>query len=100
MAAGLRLSVAADPANPPSGYSVSVSPEGTRLAFVASGRSGQLLWMRPLSEEAARPLPGTEGADELFWAPYGRSVGFFTPPRLRRMDLASASRRTPPPIPA
>ena len=89
----VRLSLAADPGNPPSGYSVSVSPDGTRVAFVASGKAGPLLWMRQLSEEAAKPLPGTEGADELFWAPDGRSLGFFTPTQLRRIDLVSGTVR-------
>jgi hypothetical protein len=96
----VRLSLAADPANPASGYSVSVSPDGTRVAFVASGKSGPLLWMRQLSEEAAKPLPGTEGADELFWAPDGRSLGFFTPTQLRRIDLASGAVRTLAEIPS
>ena len=96
----VRLSLAADPGNPPSGYSVSVSPDGTRVAFVASGKSGQLLWMRQLSEEAAKPLPGTDGADQLFWAPDGRSLGFFTPTQLRRIDLASGTVRTLAEIPS
>lgn len=96
----VRLSLAADPGNPASGYSVSVSPDGTRVAFVATGKSGQLLWMRQLSEEAAKPLPGTEGADELFWAPDGRSLGFFTPTQLRRIDLASGAVRTLAEIPS
>jgi serine/threonine protein kinase len=96
----VRLSLATDPGNPTSGYSVSVSPDGTHVAFVASGKSGQLLWMRQLSEEAAKPLPGTDGADELFWAPDGRSLGFFTPTQLRRIDLASGTVRTLAEIPS
>ena len=99
-AAPVRLSLMSDPANPPSGYSVSVSPDGTRVAFVASGKSGQMLWLRPLTEEAARPLPGTEGADELFWSPDSRSIGFFTPTQLRRIDLGPGSIRTLAEIPS
>jgi Tol biopolymer transport system component len=96
----VRLSLAADAANPASGYSVSVSPDGTRVAYVASGKSGQLLWLRLLSEETAKPLPGTEGADELFWSPDGRSIGFFTPTQLKRIDLGPGSVRTLADIPS
>ncbi|HVS03082.1 MAG TPA: protein kinase [Thermoanaerobaculia bacterium] len=70
--------------------SLAVSPDGGRIAFVAVGaetRSPQI-WLRALDELAARPVPGTEGASSVFWSPDGRSLGFFSAGRLRRVGLA------------
>jgi len=50
---------------------IALSPDGRRLAFIASGASGQsMLWVRPLDSLAARPLPGTEGAGRFFRSKY------------------------------
>jgi Tol biopolymer transport system component len=55
-----------------------LSPDGHRLAFIASGPDGQrMVWVRPLDSLAARALPGTEGATfALFWSPDSRFIGF------------------------
>src|SRR5262249_10142271 len=38
-----------------------LSPDGSRLVFLASGRDGKnMLWLRPLDSGAAIPLAGTE----------------------------------------
>ncbi|CAG0969605.1 partial Serine/threonine-protein kinase PknB, partial [Gammaproteobacteria bacterium] len=69
--------------------SVVLSPDGTRLAFVAAGADGRnVLWIRPLDSLEARPLPGTERAFSPFWSPDGLSVAFFTPEKLKRIDAA------------
>ena len=55
-----------------------LSPDGRTIAFIASATElGSALWVRHLDEVEARALPGTEGAQEPFWAPDGRSIGFF-----------------------
>jgi len=62
---------------------VAVSPDGTALAFAASGTDGeQRIWVRPLASPTARVLPGTEGATFPFWSGDGRSLGFFTREKL------------------
>jgi hypothetical protein len=49
-----------------------LSPDGTRLAFVAIGDNGRTsLWMRTLSTSAAHRLDETEGA----MYPFGRRMG-------------------------
>ena len=69
--------------------SVVLSPDGTRLAFVAPGADGRnVLWIRPLDSLEARPLPGTERAYSPFWSPDSLSVAFFTPDKLKRIDAA------------
>ena len=65
------------------------SPDGRRLAYVAPGPGGKsFLWVRSLdSLEDASPLKGTEGADDPFWAPDGRRIGFFAGRKLMRIEV-------------
>jgi Tol biopolymer transport system component/predicted Ser/Thr protein kinase len=69
-----------------------VSPDGRSIAFVASYPGARaLLWVRRLDSLTASPLPGTEEAMHPFWSPDGRSLGFFTPTAVKRVDLASGA---------
>lgn len=69
-----------------------VSPDGRFLVFGAgSGERAPELWLRPIDSVAARPLPGTEGADFPFWSPDSRSIAFFTGDQLKRLDLAGGA---------
>ena len=66
----------------------SMSPDGRRIAFTARNEAGQvLLWVRALDAVTAQPLPGTDGAALPFWSPNSRSLGFFTPGNLKRIDV-------------
>jgi Tol biopolymer transport system component len=68
---------------------VAVSPDGRRLAFAARDASGRvMLWVRPLDAAQAQMLSGTEGASYPFWSPDGKSIGFFGPGMLRKIDAA------------
>jgi eukaryotic-like serine/threonine-protein kinase len=68
-----------------------LSPDGTRVAFIAN-RDGKLsLWVRSLDKLEANELPGTEGAYFPFWSPDGRSLGFFARGKLWRMDANGGS---------
>ena len=63
-----------------SASSVIISPDGTRLVYVASVAGGpQKLFTRRLDQPNATELPGTEGADLPFFSPDGQWVGFATP---------------------
>jgi len=84
---GARLEISGDDAGPPA-----LSPDGTMLVFSAvGGGGGKRLWLRRLDDFAARALPGTDGASYPFWSPDSRSIGFFSPTRLKRLDLAQGS---------
>ncbi len=55
----------------------SVSPDGSKVAFVAMDPSGHSqLWLRDFDSATAQPLPGTEDAWGPFWSPDGRFVAF------------------------
>ena len=71
------------------GTGVAISPDGTTLAFLATGPSGAgMLWVRPVDAFEARALPGTEGATWPFWSPDSRFIAYFTPGALKRIDSA------------
>ncbi len=71
------------------GGSVSVSPDGRRLAFVATTAEGKnLLWVRSLDALSAQALTGTEGATYPFWSPDSRALGFFADEKLKRIEAA------------
>ena len=68
-----------------------LSPDGSRLAFLA-GRAGvSQLWVRALDQVSGQALPGTEGASFPFWAPDSRSLGFFADAKLKRIDLTGGA---------
>ncbi len=70
-----------------------LSPDGTRLAFVAVDAEGlQQVWLRPLGGLRATPVSGTEDARFPFWSPDGRSLAFFTVSHLVRVDLDTGRR--------
>src|SRR5262245_12178483 len=71
------------------GTSLAISPDGRAVAFVAASHGIEKLWVRSLdSAGSAHELPGTDGADQPFWSPDSRSVGFFSEGRLKRIDVA------------
>jgi len=64
-----------------------VSPDGTRLVFVARRDDGTtMIYVRALDSIKALPLSGTEGATCPFWSPDSRTIGFFASGKLRKID--------------
>ena len=75
--------------------SIALSPDGTKLAFVASGTGkAPQLWVRPLDSTAAQPLAGTDDAGFPFWSPDSRSLGFFAQGKLRIIDASGGAVQT------
>ena len=67
---------------------VVLSPDGTKVAFVASTSKSVTLWIRSLSADDSRSLSGTEDASYPFWSPDGKRLGFFANGKLRTVEIA------------
>jgi len=76
--------------------SLSLSPDGRQLAFVAEGESGILLFVRALDSLDVRRLSETGNPSAPFWSPDGRSIAFFDElvNKLKRIDVAGGPPKT------
>jgi Tol biopolymer transport system component len=68
---------------------LALAPDGRSLAYVARGASGGGLWVRSLDGTQAKLVVPAEDVGCPFWSPDGRSLGFASAGRLRKLDLAS-----------
>jgi len=72
---------------------VSVSPDGHKLVFNATGaQSG--LWIHDLDTLEWRRLEGTEGARAPFWSPDSRFLGFGLGNDLKKIEVAGGPPQT------
>jgi Tol biopolymer transport system component len=67
---------------------MALSPDGRRVAFVATSSGINMLWVQPLSGVSAQPLVGTDGASNPFWSPDSRFLGFFANRKLKRIEAS------------
>jgi predicted Ser/Thr protein kinase len=69
-----------------------LSPDGRTIAYVAAaGGANPMLWLRPMDTLAGHPLPGTENAQDPFWSPDGRWLGFFAEGKLLKVPAAGGA---------
>ena len=73
---------------------LSISPDGEKVAFVATFEGRSLLWVRSLVSGSSRHLPGTDYAQYPFWSPDSRAIGFFAGGKLHRIDVDGGSAQT------
>ena len=72
-----------------------LAPDGRSLAFVAARPALKpTLWLRQLDDVEARPVPGTEDAEDPFWSPDGRWIGFFAEGTLKKVAVAGGTVQT------
>ena len=67
---------------------LSVSPDGTKLAFVTITEGHYKLWLRDLDSQTAQALPGTEEAWAPFWSPDSRSIAFTAGTSLKKVSIS------------
>ena len=71
-----------------SGPSVALSPEGTRLAYVATQGGTQQLYLRAMDSLESKSIPGTEGGVNPFFSPDGQWLGFFANGKLKKVSVS------------
>ena len=67
--------------------SVAVSPDGGRLAYVATREGVRRLFLREMDEFEAVVIAGTEDAFDPFFSPDGQWVGFFAEDKLKKVSV-------------
>jgi serine/threonine-protein kinase len=67
------------------------SPDGRRLAYVASAGGPQQLYLREMDSLEGMPIAGTEGATSPFFSPDGQWVGFFASNRLKKVSVSGGA---------
>jgi Tol biopolymer transport system component/predicted Ser/Thr protein kinase len=73
----------------------SLSPDGRTIVLAATAEGARpLLWRRPIGEVAAQPLPGTEDAQDPFWSPDNRWIGFTAEGKLKKIPAAGGAVQT------
>src|SRR5437867_399088 len=66
-----------------------LSPDGHVLVFSAEVAGAKpTLWVRSLEQVRARELAGTEDAQDPFWSPDGRWIGFFAAGKVKKIPAA------------
>lgn len=67
--------------------SMALSPDGAQLVYVVDHHGKSQLYLRALDQFDARAISGTEGAYSPFFSPDGRSLGFFSGNKLKKVSL-------------
>ncbi|MHC4579950.1 MAG: protein kinase domain-containing protein [Planctomycetota bacterium] len=70
---------------------LALSPDGVRIAYIASENGVNHLFVRELDSEEARRISGTEDAHSPFFSPDGNWVAFFTEGRLKKVSLETGT---------
>ena len=65
-----------------------IAPDARKIAFTAYLNGQMMLWVRDLDTLDAKALPGTATAAMPFWSPDSRSIAFFTPSKLKVIQVS------------
>jgi serine/threonine-protein kinase len=68
-----------------------LTQDGRRLAYVAVQEGTRTLYVRDLDDAVARPLPGTQDADQPFFSPDGHWIGFFAESKLKKVAIGGGA---------
>jgi serine/threonine protein kinase/Tol biopolymer transport system component len=91
----VRFSIDVAGMAPADAFFMTLSPDGTRIAYPALTPSGRIgLWVRPLDSLTAQFLTGTEGALQNDWSPDGRFILFTVNQRLKKIEATGGTPQT------
>jgi serine/threonine-protein kinase len=78
---------------------VAISPDGSRIAFVAERNGVSQLFLRSIDSLDAVPIAGTENAQGPFFSPDGQRLGFFAGTIDRNIQLKAVALAGGAPVP-
>ena len=64
------------------------SPNGKHIAYVSGNESNRRIYLRAMNQLEAEPMPGTEGASNLFFSPDGRWIGFWADKKIKKIPVS------------
>src|SRR5262245_28184864 len=71
---------------------VTLSPDGSRVVYLASEDDTQQLYVRAMDSKEGKPIPGTEGAFcTPFFSPDGQWVAFYSKGWLKKVSLSGGT---------
>ena len=70
---------------------LALSPDGTKLVYVAEDETGPNLYVRQMDSFEVRKLPGTSYPSTPFFSPDGRTIGFFRGSELKTISIDQGS---------
>jgi serine/threonine protein kinase len=70
-----------------SGSMVAISPDGIHLAYVATERGIQRLYLRKMDSLEAQPIPDTVGGSSPFFSPDSQWLGFLADGKLKKISV-------------
>jgi len=70
---------------------LALAENGRRLAYVAVQDGTRALFVRDFDDVVARPLAGTQDADQPFFSPDGRWIAFFAESKLKKVAVAGGA---------
>jgi len=80
---------------PPYSSTISLSPDGRSLVFLAGSYAKVSMWWRPLGSEVARPLPENDASiRSMFWSPDSRYFGYSVAGKLRKIAVGGGEPTT------
>ena len=77
-----------------SDLTVAMSPDGSRLAYVASRGDISQIYLQALDQFETKPIAGTEGASGLFFSPDSRWLGFSVDGKLKKVAVSGGAPQT------
>jgi serine/threonine-protein kinase len=90
----LEVAVSDDPLFVSLGTSVTLSPDGTRMIYVADGEAERSMSVRSLDQLKGTPIVSGSSADvpyHPFFSPDGQWIGFVTPTELKKVPITGGT---------
>jgi hypothetical protein len=72
-------------------HTLAISPDGKTAAWADSEAGTWRIFVRRLDESEAHVLPGTENAQELFFSPDSKWLGFFAGGKMKKIPLGGGA---------